>query len=453
MSGEVTMSGETRSAVEEALENQPFGALQLRVVLLCALVQAFDGFDLGTIGMAAPSLSKAWGVAPPQFTTAFVMSSVGILVGALASGPLGDRFGRKPLLIASVGLIGLFSVLSAFAWSVPSITLMRFLTGLGIGGAMPATVALTSDYSPINRRGTLIMLMFCGNTLGGFLGGQLVAQILPIFGWQSIFLAGGVPPLLLVPLLMLYLPESPRFLIAHHADAETTRRILQRLDVSAQAAASKLVDVAKGNPVQQLFTGGLAVATILLWVAFFANLLNMYLFSYWMPTVLTLSGLKPETAVFYASMFSLGGILSTLLLGPLIDRFGAPRVLACSFASGVVFVLLIGLTNLPAPWIMLPILGAGGAMIGSQLGANAMAAGLYPARIRSTGVGWALGIGRLGGIAGPAIGGFLLALGLPPKQIFLCACGPALIAACATIFLTVKTARNAGGLVAATRTA
>jgi len=211
--------------------------------------------------------------------------------------------------------------------------------------------------------------------------------------------------------------------------------------------------VAKGNPVQQLFTGGLAVSTILLWIAFFANLLNMYLFSYWMPTVLTLSGLKPETAVFYASMFSLGGILSTLLLGPLIDRFGAPRVLACSFASGVVFVLLIGLTNLPAPWIMLPILGAGGAMIGSQLGANAMAAGLYPARIRSTGVGWALGIGRLGGIAGPAIGGALLALGLPPKQIFLCACGPALIAALATIFLTVKTARNAGGLVAATRTA
>ena len=132
----------------------------------------------------------------------------------------------------------------------------------------------------------------------------------------------------------------------------------------------------------------------------------MYLFNYWMPTVLTLSGLTPETAVFYASMFSLGGISRTLLLGPLIDSFGAPRVLACSFASGVVFILMIGLYNLPAPYIMLPILGAGAAMIGSQLGANAMAAGLYPARIRSTGVGWALGIGRLGGIAGPAIGGF-----------------------------------------------
>jgi AAHS family 4-hydroxybenzoate transporter-like MFS transporter len=162
------MRGELRSTVEEALEKQPFGALQLRVVLLCALVQAFDGFDLGTIGMAAPSLSKAWGVAPAQFTTAFVMSSVGIMVGALLSGPLGDRFGRKPLLIISVAMIGIFSVLSAYAWSISSITVLRFLTGLGIGGAMPVTVALTSDYSPIQRRGTLIMMMFCATRSAGF---------------------------------------------------------------------------------------------------------------------------------------------------------------------------------------------------------------------------------------------------------------------------------------------
>jgi AAHS family 4-hydroxybenzoate transporter-like MFS transporter len=444
------MSGEVRSPIEEALENQPFGALQMRVVLLCALVQAFDGFDLGTIGMAAPSLSKAWGVAPPLFTTAFVMSSVGILFGALLSGPLGDRFGRKPLLIISVAFIGIFSVASAFAWSIPSITVMRFMTGLGIGGAMPVTVALTSDYSPIQRRGTLIMLMFCGNTLGGFLGGQLVAQILPIFGWQSIFFAGGLPTLVLIPFLVMFLPESPRFLIAHRADAPETLDILRRLNIRPQVAATKMVDVAKGNPVQQLFTGGLAISTILLWIAFFANLLNMYLFSYWMPTVLTLSGFKPENAIFYASMFQLGGILSTALLGPMIDKFGAPRVLACSFASGVVFILTIGLYTLPAPYIMIPILGAGAAMIGSQLGANAMAAGLYPARIRSTGVGWALGIGRLGGIAGPALGGSLLAFGLPPKQIFLCACVPALIAAISTVLLTVRTPRQRDVAVPAT---
>jgi AAHS family 4-hydroxybenzoate transporter-like MFS transporter len=170
---------------------------------------------------------------------------------------------------------------------------MRFMTGLGIGVAMPVTVALTSDYSPIQRRGTLIMLMFSGNMLGGFLGGQLVARILPIFGWQSIFLAGGIPPLLLIPFLVMFLPESPRFLIAHRADAPATQDILRRLNVPLQMAASKMVDVAKGNPVAQLFAGGLAISTVLLWIAFFANLLNMYLFSYWMTTVLTLSGLPP----------------------------------------------------------------------------------------------------------------------------------------------------------------
>ena len=147
------------------------------------------------------------------------------------------------------------------------------------------------------------------------------------------------------------MPESPRFLIAHRADAPATQEILRKVGVSAQAAATKLVDVAKGNPVQQLFTGGLALTTMLVWVVFFANLLNMYLFSYWMPTVLNLSGLTPAVAVFYASMFQLGGILSCLVLGPAIDRFGAPKVLACSFASGVIFILAIGLYNLPAPFI------------------------------------------------------------------------------------------------------
>jgi MFS transporter, AAHS family, 4-hydroxybenzoate transporter len=175
---------------------------------------------------------------------------------------------------------------------------------------------------------------------------------------------------------------------------------------------------------------------------FFANLLNLYLFSYWMPTVLNLSGLKPESAVFYASMFPLGGILSCALLGPMIDRFGAPKVLAASFASGVIFVLAVGLASLPAPFIGIPIFGAGAAIIGSQLGANAMVAGLYPARIRSTGIGWALGIGRVGAIVGPVIGGTLLGFGLPPKQIFLCACVPALVAATCTFMLTMKAARN-----------
>jgi MFS transporter, AAHS family, 4-hydroxybenzoate transporter len=443
------MSGELKSPVEEALEHQPFGALQLRVVLLCAFVQAFDGFDLGTIGMAAPSLIKAWGVAPKDFTIAFVMSSVGILVGALASGPLGDRFGRKPLLIISTAFIGIFSVLSAFTWSVETITAMRFLTGIGIGGAMPATVALTADYSPLSRRGTLLMLMFCGNTIGGFLGGQLVAQILPIFGWQSIFLAGGIPPLALLLILVVWLPESPRFLIAHRADTLATQEILRQVGVSAQAAATKLVDVATSDPVRQLFQGGLALTTVLVWVVFFANLLNLYLFSYWMPTVLNLSGLKPESAVFYASMFPLGGILSCALLGPMIDRFGAPKVLAASFASGVIFVLGVGLASLPAPFIGIPIFGAGAAIIGSQLGANAMVAGLYPARIRSTGIGWALGIGRVGAIVGPVVGGTLLGFGLPPKQIFLCACVPALVAATCTFLLTMKAARNREAVAAA----
>ena len=336
------MSGELKSPVEEALENQPFGALQLRVVLLCALVQAFDGFDLGTIGMAAPSLSKAWGVAPPQFTIAFVMSSVGILVGALLSGPLGDRFGRKPLLVISVALHR--PVLGAVG--------LRLVGAIDHRDAVPdrhrhrrrhardrrADRRLQPD-QPARHALDADVLRQHDRRLPRRPAGRAdppdlrLAEHLPLRRHS----AAGADPV----------PAALSAGIAALPDRAPRRRtgdaaILRKLNVSAQAAASKLVDVAKGNPVQQLFTGGLALTTMLVWVVFFANLLNMYLFSYWMPTVLNLSGLKPEVAVFYASMFQLGGILSCLLLGPMIDRFGAPKVLACSFASGVIFILAVG---------------------------------------------------------------------------------------------------------------
>ena len=423
------------SPMEHALETQRIGALQLRVALLCALVQAFDGYDIGAIGMATPALIHAWGVPPAAFGEAFVMSSVGILVGALLSGPLADRVGRKPLVIGSLALIGLFSLASAFAASLPQMVLLRFFTGIGIGGAMPATVALTSDYAPERYRGSFIMLMFCGNTLGGFIGGQIAALVLPRYGWESIFLIGGGAPLLLLPVLLFALPESPRFLLARAAASLRSQRLLARLGIIPGTASVTAVDLGAGNPVAGLFRDGFARRTVLLWVMFFAGLLDLYLLGYWMPAVLHLSGLSPADAAFAASMLTAGGVLSLLALGPLSQRFGAARVLTLSFLAGAFFIAAIGLLPLPYGWLLFAVFGAGAGTIGSQLAANALCATLYPARIRSTGIGWALGIGRLGAIVGPAVGGVLLALGWPPTQIFLCACLGAIVAAFATVLV------------------
>ncbi|MGO8921284.1 MAG: MFS transporter [Stellaceae bacterium] len=430
------------SATEAALEGQRFGRLQLRVALLCALAQAFDGYDLNAIGMAAPSLSHAWGLPAADFTTAFVMSSVGILVGAVASGPAGDRLGRKPVLIASLLLLGIASLLSAFAGSLAMLTVLRFFTGIGIGGAMPTTVALTSDYTPHRHRASIIMFMFTGNPVGGFLGGQLVAQLLPVFGWPVIFLIGGVAPLLLVPVLLLWLPESPRFLLAKSRPSLRDLHVLRRLSLAPAAASG--VDLAAGNPVAALFAEGYASRTLLLWVMFFANLLSLFLLSYWLPSILHLSGFTPADAVFGASMLSAGGILSTLLLGPLSTRLGAERVLLASFAAGALFIAAISLLDLPRIPLLAAIFCAGGCIIGSQLAANGLAAALYPARMRTTGVGWALGVGRLGGIAGPALGGMLLGLGWPPRQIFLGICLTAVIAAACAGLLGMRAVRAGG---------
>jgi AAHS family 4-hydroxybenzoate transporter-like MFS transporter len=222
-------------------------SLQIRVAVLCALIQMLDGYDLSAIGLAAPALIKAWGLPPAAATQAFALSSVGIMVGAMLCGPIADRIGRKPVLLASVALFGVFSLLSAYAPSLEVLAVLRFLTGIGIGGAMPTTVALTSDYAPARWRTSFVMFMFTGNAIGAFVGAQIAARILPSWGWQGIFYVGGVVPLAMLPALLFVLPESPQF---------------QR---GARPAS------AQANPVFGLFESGLATSTLMLWAIFLIN--------------------------------------------------------------------------------------------------------------------------------------------------------------------------------------
>jgi AAHS family 4-hydroxybenzoate transporter-like MFS transporter len=431
------------SATESALENQRIGALQIRVVAICTMIQMCDGYDVGSIGWAVPSLTHAWGLPPPAFSTAFVWSSIGIMVGALSSGPIGDRLGRRPLLLVSIAIFGLASLLSAFAPSLGVLSALRFFTGLGIGGAFSGTVALTGDYTPKRLRATMIMVQFTGAPLGGFVGGQIVALLLSHFGWPIIFLIGGIFPLALIPLMALGLPESARFLARQQKLSPRQVALLAHLGVAPSAADRHPVDIAAGNPVKLLFGRGYALQTVLMWIIFFCSLLNLFLFVYWLPEVLHLTGMTPSQSVFASSIIPLGGIFAVLYLGLLIDRFGPERALALHYAAGAVFIALIALVALPYAALLAVIFLAGMTIIGSQTGANAACGALYPARMRTSGIGWALGIGRLGGIAAPALGAFLLGRGLAPPQIFLSACGFALVAAAATALLARRGTRGA----------
>jgi len=425
------------SAAETALENQRLGPLQIRVAALCTLVQICDGYDINSIGVAVPSLTHAWNLPGPAFTTTFVWSSIGILVGALSSGPIGDRVGRKPLLLASIAVFGAASLLSGFAGSLTMLAVLRFFTGLGIGGAMPGTVALTGDYTPHRLRATVIMATFTGAPVGVFLCGQVAGLVLPSFGWPGIFVVGGIVPLLILVALAFWLPESPRFLAAKSTLTPRQAALLQRLDVRPGQSAATL-DLASGNPIAMLFGKGYALQTVLLWVIFFCSLMNLFLFAYWMPQVLHLTGLSPAEAARASSFRDLGAIFAVLYLGYLIDRSGPEKALALHYAAGIVFIGAIALFAMPYALLAAVIFFSGMTIIGSQTGANATAGVLYPARMRTCGIGWALGIGRLGGIAAPALGGYLLSIGLPPREIFLSACGFALIAAVAAALLIFR---------------
>jgi MFS transporter, AAHS family, 4-hydroxybenzoate transporter len=426
------------SATESALENQKIGGLQIRVAALCTLIQICDGYDINSVAWAVPSLTHVWSLPGPAFATAFLWSSIGIMVGALSAGPIGDRVGRKPLLLASVTIFGVASLMSAFVPSLFLLSVLRFFTGLGIGGAFPGAATLAGDYAPHRLRATMIMATFTGAPIGGFVGGQIVALLLPHFGWPVIFVLGGVFPLLLVPVLVLWLPESPRFLARRANLSPHQAALLERLDIAPGQGELHPVDVAQENPVKMLFGEGYALQTVLLWVIFFCSLMNLFLFGYWLPEVLHLIGMSPATAIFASSLRDLGAIFAVLYLGLLIDRVGPERSLAFHYAIGALFIAVISLVALPYGILLAIIFFCGMTIIGSQTGANATCGKLYPARMRTSGLGWALGIGRLGGIAAPVLGGYLLKAGLPPTQIFLSACGFAVVAAAATGLLALR---------------
>src|ERR1700739_2971396 len=436
--GKTRMAEAVLSATETALENQRIGGLQIRVAAPCTLIQICDGSDVNSIGWAVPSLTHVWNLPGPAFTTAFLWSSIGIMVGALSAGPIGDRGGRTPLLLTSVTIFGLASLLSAFAPSLGVLAILRFFTGLGIGGAFPGSATLAGDYAPPRLRAAMIMAPFTGAPVGGFVGGQIVAVLLPHFGWPVIFVLGGVFPLVLVAVLALWLPESPRFLARKANMLPRQPPLLERLDIAPGQAELQPVDVAHGNPIKMLFGEGYALQTVLLWVIFFCSLMDLFLFGYWLPEVLHLTGMTPAGAVFASSLRDLGAIFAVLYLGLLIDRLGPERSLAFHYAIGAVFIALISLVVLPYARLLAVIFLCGMTIIGSQTGANAACGKLYPARMRTSGLGWALGIGRLGGIAAPVLGGYLLSLKMAPTHIFLSACLFAVIAAAATGLLALR---------------
>jgi MFS transporter, AAHS family, 4-hydroxybenzoate transporter len=415
------MASDTTSLdLRQFIDGRPLGAFHWLLLGLCALAALMDGFDTASMGYVAPALVEAWQL--PRSVLGPVMSAalVGMAVGGLLGGPLGDRHGRKGVMIGSAALFGAITLASALATSVDQLALLRLAAGLGFGAMLPNATALLGEYSPVRRRAILVSILFCGLTLGYSLSGFVAAAIIPRFGWQSMFVVGGATPLLFALLLLWLLPESARFLVVackpRARIAATLARMAPgergRIESASSYVLPSLASAPAGQPVRTILRPPLRAGTLLLWLGYFCGLVAIFLMGSWLPTLLKDGGYSMSAAANVAALYQLGGTGGALLMASLMGRIGAYRTIALSYALAAVaiFALSRSLGSGGTTTAML-VLAAGFFSNGAQTPMSAVATAFYPTAARSTGVGWMLGVGRFGAVLGSYIGAPLLAMG------------------------------------------
>lgn len=426
--------------VPQWIDRQKLSRLQILVAIVCGVAVMLDGFDAQIIGFVAPALIAEFKVPPQALARIFSAGLFGILVGCLVLAPLADWVGRRWIMIVSVFVFALATLATAWVSDLDQLLALRFITGIGLGACMPNALALTSEYAPTRMRGALTAWMFTGFSVGAFLGGILAAQIIPVLGWRSVFIIGGVLPLALCVVMIFALPESVRHLAAHNADPSRIAAILSRIHadplVTREARFIISEQHAPGFTLPHLFKDGRAGGTILLWVMFFLMLFDVFLLASWTPTVLSGAGLSREQAVYAGAAQQAGSVVATLLLGPLFDKIGFYRTLVPLLFAASVGVVVIGLAGTNVALVDTAAFFAGAGVMGGQTSLIVLAGAFYPTFIRATGVGWGLGIGRIGAIVGPLVGGAMLAAQWRPDQIFQMAAIPPVIVAVLLILMS-----------------
>ena len=426
------------------IENGRLGRFHVLVLINTCLVMFLEGYDMQVTSYAAPAIIKAWHLTSAYFGPVFGFGLFGNLLGGTALGHLGDRFGRKRVIIAGALLFGTFTLLAAFASSLTTLLILRFVAGVGIGASIPAAIALTVEYAPSNRRATTISVLFLGYTLGGTLGGFAAARLIPLFGWPVVFKVGGIAPILLAGVVAFSLPESVRFLALKGNRTPQVIAILRRLapgltmDPDARFVVAE--ETHRGLPAKHLFANGRAAMTILLWLAFASSLLGHYFLTSWLPTILAGTAVPFTYAIISGALLQGGGGLGGLLICWLSDKKSI-LFIAAAFCAAAPLIVLI--PQMRGGLLLTLAFFVGFFLVGGQIGLNSIAGTVYPTDIRSTGVGWALGIGRVGSIAGPVIGGVLISHHLPTQTIFIYAASVVLTCAVMIILLSRMLTRNA----------
>ncbi|OTG58042.1 aromatic acid/H+ symport family MFS transporter [Acinetobacter sp. ANC 3903] len=435
-----------RMDVQQFIDGIPVSGLQKVIILLCFFVAALDGFDIAAVGFIAPALIAEWSLTPADLAPLFLSGVFGLMLGSFIFGPLADKFGRKKIIIWSVIIFSIGTLISAFSPSLTVLIVLRFLTGLGLGGAMPNAVTITSEYCPTKRRSTLVTVMFCGYTIGAAMGGLLAGQLIQMIGWQGILIIGGVAPLVILPLLYCFMPESLRFMVLNKFPKEKIDAVIQKMSPKGQPIPELVASVTEKQnvSVRELFSKDYFLGTILFWCAFTMGSIIIYMISSWMPTILKNEGFDMQSASWITSAFQIGGTVGALIIAFFMDKLGHSRTLTISYIVGAICVLALsaGVANLSTMLIVLGIFGIGAGISGSHVGIHVFCSSYYPTHCRSTGVSWAGGAGRLGSFVGSGAVGWLMVSGLSGEQIVNLLTIPAFLAAISMFLLTRLLKKN-----------
>lgn len=428
--------------VSEFVSSREIGGYQILIFILCLMVVVFDGYDTQAIGYVAPYMLKELDLTRAQLGPIFSAALIGSGVGALFAGPIADRVGRKPVIIAAALIFGAFTYFTALSSSVTELLVYRFLAGLGLGGALANAAALVVEYTPRRRQVTAVLWLFLGFSLGSMIGGFLSSTIISWLGWRSIFYIGALVPIVLAPVLWIWLPESVRFLTLKQKNNEATGAILHRVDPFYQheEGVVYVLNETRGNdfPVKQLFQEGRTLGTLLMWTVSFMSLFAIFFLQNWLPTIAADAGLKIEQAVLATTMIQVGSITCSIFIGWPMSRFGQAPVLAALYFIGWLAISAIGFTLTEGSVLMAVCFVVGCCIAAGQNGINALTSTFYPTSMRVTGVGWTQGIGRIGAILSPFLGSLMIAWKYPHIPMFLIVGFPSMLAAIAFVVLAVK---------------
>ncbi|WP_316156794.1 MFS transporter [Cupriavidus sp. BIC8F] len=437
--------------VHKLADEARFNRFHALILFWCAIIIIFDGYDLAVAGIALPSIMKGMGVTATS--AGFMVSSAlfGMMFGAIFLGTVADRIGRRRAIAICIALFSIFTAAAGFTSDPVTFSITRFLAGLGIGGVMPNVVAQMTEYSPRKLRGTLVTLMFSGYSVGGMLAALLGKGLIESYGWQSVFLAAGLP-VLLVPLVLRSLPESMPYLL-RTGQTDALQSVVSRLVPSHRARAGDVFtlaadDKAGSAPIRRLFQDGRGFSTVMFWVAFFMCLFMVYALSSWLTKLMAGAGYSLGSALTFVLVLNFGAMLGAIGGGWLADRLPIKYVLIAMYSLAAVSITLLGYP-MPSAALFVVVGLAGASTIGTQIVTYAYAGQFYPMAVRGTGIGWASGVGRSGAILAPIVIGVLVGMSLPLQQNFLAMAIPAVIAVGAVSMINHRRSASAQAEVAA----